>query len=99
MIDKIISGLISLVLQFVEILLYPIDTLVQNYLPSLSSALQSVSTFLSYCVSSIGWVISLVGIPTSVISLLIAYYGFALVVPALVYIVKLGIKWYRALMP
>lgn len=99
MINKIITGLISLVIQFVGVLLTPIDTLVASYLPSISSALIAIQNFLSYCISAIGWVISSLGIPSSVISLLITYYSFSLVVPLLVHGVKLAIKWYRTLMP
>lgn len=99
MINKIITGLISLVSSFVGVLLSPIDSLVANYLPSINSALTAIQNFLAYCVSAIGWVISALGIPSTVISLIITYYSFALVVPLLVHGVKLAIKWYRALMP
>lgn len=99
MIKAIISGLIQLIINLVNIFLSPINSLIESYMPSLNTAFSSIASFLNICVSSIGWVISALGIPSIVIELLVAYYTFKLTVPLLVHAIKLVVKWYRALMP
>lgn len=99
MIKAILSGLIKLIISLVSIFLTPINDLITTYMPSLGNALSSIGSFLAICVSSIGWVISALGIPPVVIELLVAFYTFKLTVPLLVHAIKLAVKWYRTLMP
>ena len=99
MIKAIISGLIQLIINLVNIFLTPINALINQFMPSLNNAFNAIGSFLNICVSSIGWVISALGIPPVVIELIIAFYTFKLTVPLLVHAVKLVVKWYRALMP
>ena len=99
MIGKLLSGIINVIIALVNVVFAPIDSLINTYIPSLSSAFTAIGSFISMCVGFIGWVISLLGIPSELISLLIAYYTFKLTVPLLVYVVKLAIKWYNALKP
>lgn len=99
MIGKILSGIMSLIIGLINLLLYPIDALISTALPSLSSALSAVGSFLNVALQSIGWVISLTGISSNVISLVIAYYVFKLTVPMLFYLVKLVLSWYNRLKP
>ncbi len=97
MINAIVKGIISLVISLVSILLYPIDALIDSLLPSLSNMISAVGTFLSICTSSIGWVLSCVGINGNIISLIVIFYTFKLTAPLLVYTIKLAIKWYDKL--
>lgn len=97
MIKAIISGIMSLIISLVNVILLPIDTLLATFLPDLSNALSGIGAFLNLCGTYIGWVIDFTGISSETISLIIAYYVFKLTVPLLVSTIKMAIKWYNAL--
>lgn len=99
MINAILSGIINLIINLVNVILLPFDTLIQNALPNLSNAFTSIGQFLNIATSSIGWVISLTGISSTAISLIVAYYGFKLTAPLLFYMIKLALSWYNKLKP
>lgn len=99
MINAILKGIFKLVISLVNLLLTPIDTLIQSALPDLAAGISAVGSFLSLCMQSIGWVLSVFAIPTACISLLILYYGFKLTVPLIISTVKLAIRWYDKLKP
>lgn len=97
MINAILTGIFNIIISLVQVLLAPIDLLISNYLPDLANVLTAINQFLTLITSSIGWVLSCLGIPSSVINLLILYYTFKLTVPYLVHLVKLALKWYNTL--
>lgn len=97
MIKAIITGIMSLIISLVNVLLAPIDALISQFLPDLSNALGGFASFLNLCSTYIGWVIDFTGLSSDTISLIIAYFVFALSVPLLVNTIKLAIKWYNAL--
>ena len=99
MINKILIGIIKLIVSLVTIILTPIDNLIQSALPQLSSALTAVGNFLNIIGSGIGWAISLTGLSSSAISLLVAYFVFKLTAPMLFYMIKLALAWYNRLKP
>lgn len=97
MINAIVKGIIKLIISLVSILLYPIDALIDSALPSLSNMISAVGTFLGICTSSIGWVLSCLGINGTIIGIIVVYYTFKLTAPLVVYAIKLAIKWYDKL--
>ena len=97
MINKILIGIIKLITGLVSTLLAPIDLLIEYSLPDLSNALNSISSFLNLAFSSIGWAVSLLGIPAIALKLIVAYYSFKLTIPLAVSAVKLALKWYNSL--
>lgn len=99
MINAILSGIINLIINLVNVILLPFDALIENALPNLSNAFSSIGQFLNLATSSIGWVISLTGISSTAISLIVAYYGFKLTAPLLFYMIKLALSWYNKLKP
>lgn len=99
MINKILTGIIKLIISLVSLILTPIDNLITSALPDLSNALNSISSFLSICTRSIGWVISLSGLSSTCISLIVLYFGFKLTAPLLFYLIKLALSWYDKLKP
>lgn len=99
MINKILLGIMKLIIGLVTALLTPIDNLIASLLPSLSGVLNNVSAFLNVVTQSIGWVISLTGLSSSVISLIILYYGFKLTAPLAFYMIKLALAWYNKIKP
>lgn len=99
MINKLLMGIMKLIISLVSLLLTPIDNLITSALPDLSNVLNSVSGFLNICTQSIGWVISLTGLSSNVISLIVLYFGFKLTAPLLFYMIKLALSWYDKLKP
>lgn len=99
MINKLLLGIIKLIVSLVSVILTPIDNLIQSALPQLSSALTAIGNFLNLISNGIGWVISLTGLSANSISLLVAYYTFILTAPMLFYMIKLALSWYNRLKP
>ena len=99
MINAILSGIINLIISLVNVILLPFDTLIQSALPDLSNAFTSIGQFLNIATGSIGWCISLIGLSSTALSLIIAYYGFKLTAPLLFYMIKLALSWYNRLKP
>lgn len=81
MIKAIINGLMSLVTSILNIILLPINLLIENIFPDMSSAINTFSTFVNtYVGSTIGYFSSVLPpITRSVIGLwltfLVVYYG------------------------
>jgi len=99
MIQALLSGIFKLVISLVNLLLAPIDLLIEQFLPSLDTALSSVSAFFNWVGNLLPWGISWFGLETGVITLFVAYVTFELTVPLMVHTVKLAIKWYDKLKP
>lgn len=99
MINALLTGIFKLIIGLVSIILSPIDLLITNALPGLSHALTAVSNFFTYIGSSIGWVISLTGLSSDTLSLIVLYFTFKLTAPMLFYMIKLALSWYNKLKP
>lgn len=99
MIKALLKGIIKLIIGLVTLILSPIDNLIQSALPQLSDAFTAIGNFLNLISSGIGWAISLTGLSSSAISLIIAYYTFTLTAPMLFYMIKLALAWYNRLKP
>lgn len=99
MINKILLGIIKLIVSLVSLILSPFDNLIQSALPQLSDAFTAIGNFLNLISSGIGWAISLTGLSSSAISLLVAYWVFTLTAPMLFYMIKLALAWYNRLKP
>ena len=99
MINAILTGIFKLIIGLVSIILSPIDLLITNALPSLDNALTAVANFFTYIGTSIGWVISLTGLSSETLSLIVLYFTFKLTAPMLFYIIKLALSWYNKLKP
>lgn len=99
MIQAILTGIFKLITSLVNVLLSPIDALIETALPSLASGISAVGTFLSYATSSIGWVLSVFGLSSDCLSLIVLYFVFKLTVPLTIATIKLAIRWYDKLKP
>ena len=99
MINVLLTGIFKLIIGLVSIILAPIDLLITNALPSLDNALTGVANFFTYIGSSIGWVISLTGLSSDTLSLLVLFFTFKLTAPMLFYMIKLALSWYNKLKP
>lgn len=99
MINAILKGIMSLIIGLVSLLLAPIDLLIQQALPDLSNALTSVGNLFNLIGQSIGWGISVLGLSSETISLIVLYFAFKLTAPMLFYMIKLALSWYNKLKP
>lgn len=99
MINAVLTGIIKLICILVDVLLAPIDLIIKTSLPDLSSALSSIAQYFQTAMSSIGFVVSMTGLSTTAISILVVYYTFKLTVPLMVSTTKLAIKWYDKIKP
>lgn len=99
MINAILKGIFKLVISLVNVLLTPIDAIISSALPSLATALTGIASFLSLVTSSIGWVLSVFGLSSECLALIVVYFTFKLSVPVVVSAIKLAIRWYDKLKP
>lgn len=81
----------------VQWILYPVDALIRSLLPDISNAMSNFGQFISMITSSLGWVISLSGLPAIAISLVASYLIFKLTAPVFFWLFKLILKWIRQL--
>lgn len=96
-INDMLLAIVKFIVSFINILLYPVDMIIQNFLPDLSNIFTAIGNYLSIIASSIGWVISLSGLSSGTISLVILYYIFKLSAPLVFYFIKMAVQWYDKL--
>lgn len=94
MINAILKGIFSLVISLVNILLLPIDSLINSTMPAIADGLNAVASFFSWVSNLMPWGISWFPINSAVITLFVGYMTFSLTAPLVVSTVKLAIKWY-----
>lgn len=99
MINKLLMGIIKLIVSLVSVLLAPIDYSIQSLLPDLSNALTAIGDFFEIVSQSIGWCISLTGLSNETLSLIVLYFTFKLTAPMMFYMIKLALTWYNKLKP
>lgn len=76
MIAKLILALLKLIGKIASIILLPLDLLVNNLMPDVSYAVQSITSYLSLPAQYMGWVFQLLNVPTLALTLIIAYWVF-----------------------
>ena len=99
MINAILQGIISLIIGLVSIILTPIDNLIISALPDLANALNAVSAFFNIIAQGIGWAVSLTGLSSAALGLIVVYFTFKLTAPMLFYMIKLALAWYNKIKP
>lgn len=99
MINAILTGIFKLITSLVGVLLSPIDNLIATALPDLQTGLNAIGDFLSLATSSVGWVLSVFGLSSECLSLIVLYFTFKLTVPLTISTIKLAIRWYDKLKP
>lgn len=99
MINALLKGVISLIIGLVSVVMAPIDMLLAAVLPDLSNMFTNIASMFNLASSHIGWGVSLSGLSSNAISMIILYYGITLTLPFSIYMVKLALKWYDKLKP
>lgn len=99
MINALLTGIFNLIISLVGILLSKVDAVILEFLPDLSSALTAISNMFNLASNVMGFCVSLTGLSSETISLIVLFYTFKLTLPLLISTVKLAVKWYNALKP
>lgn len=100
MIAKLMSAIMTLIISLVNVLLTPINLVIEQFLPSeITNGLNSISGFFQVVSDGLGWVVSASGIPSTAIAIIVATMIFKLSVPLIVHATKLAVKWYDKLKP
>ncbi len=97
MINAILTGIFNVIISLVNVILTPIDSVISSALPDLSSGISAIGQLFATIGTSIGWCISLIGIPSECISLIVLYYTFKLTVPVAFSLIKMALAWYNKL--
>lgn len=95
--SNFLLGIINFIVGFISLLLVPIDNLILSLLPDLSHALTAIGSYLNIISQGLGWAISLSGLSSATISLIVTYYVFKLTAPICFYLIKLAVAWYNKL--
>lgn len=93
----IFNVIIGIIFRLIQLVLYPIDILLQTIFPDVSNALTNVGDFLTLVASGLGWAISASGLTTAALALIAAYFAIKLTLPLNLWFVKLALKWYHVL--
>lgn len=99
MINALLTGIMNLIINLVGVLLKPIDLLIEQFLPDLSSAISAIGAFFNLATKYLGFAVSLTGLSSTALSIIVLYFVFKLSVPILVSALKTAIKWYDKLKP
>lgn len=99
MINSILKGIFSLIIALVNLILVPIDTLINSAFPSIADAITQINNFFNYILSLIPYILSWFHLPIAFITLIVGYYTFKFTLPLAIHTIKLAIKWYDKLKP
>lgn len=99
MIGKILTGIFKLIISLVNVILSPIDTLINNALPDVASGINAFNSLINYVINFMAYVVDASGLSSTAINLIILYFTFTLTLPLSVYTIKLAMKWYDKLKP
>lgn len=99
MIGKLLNAIFNLIIGLTTTLLSPIDALIDNLLPSVSDALDAVNNMLDFAINSVSYAIDATGLSSVAIFIVVGYWVFCLTATWSISVVKLAIKWYKALVP
>lgn len=97
MINVILTGILNLFIGLVNIVLKPIDLLIQTILPDVSGALGAIASLLNVISQGLSWAVSASGLNNEVLSLIVLFFTFKLTAPILFSTIKSAIKWYDKL--
>lgn len=99
MIAKLFTFIFDLVINLVNLLLSGVDSIIEQFLPSVADAIDMISALFNNVLNFIPWVMSWMGLNSTVVGIVVAVFTFELTVPFIVHTIKLAIKWYDKLKP
>ena len=94
MIKALLTGIINLLISLVNIVLLPIDTIINNNIPVLTDAFNSINLLFDYLITFVGWVVDATCLSPLAIEIIVSTMTAKLTIPFLVHTIKMVIKWY-----
>lgn len=99
MTGALLTGLINFVINLVSVILLPLDTALNNLLPSFSNALTLFGNFIDNILNIIPWVLSWFHIPYELLVFVCGYIVAKSTISLMVHELKIALAWYRKIMP
>lgn len=99
MIDAIINGLLNFFMGIIDLFLQPINQTLVGQIPNATDTLALFGGFIDFVKQFFTWILSWFNIPHSVFQFGYFTAVACIAVPISLHIVKLGLAWYRKLMP
>jgi len=91
--QNLVSVILVIFTTITNVILFPINLLINSFFPDFSNALTNISAVFQLGQTYMGWVISFLGVPAVLLSMVLAYYLFVITVTMGIWGVKLAIKW------
>lgn len=95
MINAIVNGLFTLIINLFDLLLSPIIFAITALFPDVSTIFTHITTFLTYCVTYVSTILDLFMIPRSSLVLLFDYFVICYSIYLLSISIKFGITIYN----
>lgn len=95
--QQLIEIIMTVVSTIVSIILLPFAVLIEQFLPDYSNAMGQVQALFTYMGQYMGWAINAVGIPVVVVAMITGYYTFVISLTLGVWLIKLFLRWKKAI--
>lgn len=95
----LIKAFFKVIKLLINLILLPLDLLIQNVAPDLSNIISSVNGFFTYITDAILWVKSWLPFYDIFWTSLVAVLVFKYTVPMITHLIKLVLAWYDTLKP
>lgn len=99
MINKILSGIFSIIINLVNLLLTPINSLITNAIPDLTNIFNLIGNALDLIYTYVNWWVDASLLSSETISIIVLSLTLRLTLPLSVNAVKLAVKWYNKIKP
>lgn len=95
----LIKAVFKVVKLMINLILLPLDLIIDGFLPELDTIIQYVNSFFTWLFDFIVWVLSWLPFSQTFYAILGAVLIFKFMVPFSAHTIKLVLKWYRTLVP
>lgn len=92
----ILTFIMSVLFTIINVLLIPIDAIINALIPNFGQLSTSIVNFFNLALTYIGNAMSMLGINSVVVGMLIAFWTFKLTAPVGMWLLKLIFKWWHA---
>lgn len=99
MANAIVKVFLKLAKSLLGVVLAPLNLLINTLIPDFSNYITPIYNLFNLVLNSIGYVIDLLGISSVALNIVVLTITYNVIVMLSAYSIKLGVKWYRALMP
>lgn len=99
MANAIVKVFLKLAKSLLGVVLAPLNILINALIPNFSNYITPIYNLFNLILNSIGYVIDLLGISNVALTIVVLTITYNVLVMLSAYSLKIGVKWYRALMP